>query len=67
MVYGSRTFSPPDICPPYEKWHVWTSAPQTIDRGGLMPPQQMHNGGYFPPLKTMGGHLPPPPFLILIP
>ena len=49
---GSRTFPPPPgHLPPYEKWHVWTSAPQAIDRGGYLPPQQMHNGGYLPPLK----------------
>ena len=33
-VRGAGHSPPPGHLPPYEKWHVWTSAPQAIDRGG---------------------------------
>ena len=36
-IIGSRTSPPPPPhghLPPFEKWHVWTSATQAIDRGG---------------------------------
>ena len=29
---------PPGHVPPYEKWHMRTSAPQAIDIGGHVPP-----------------------------
>ena len=46
-----RTPPPPGHVPPYEKWHMWTSAPQAIDIGGHVPPP--------PQLKKGVGHLPP--------
>ena len=37
-----RTFPPPPPghVPPYEKWHMRTSAPQAIDIGGHVPPTE---------------------------
>ena len=36
--YRSVGHFPPEHVPPYEKWHMRTSAPQAINIGGHVPP-----------------------------
>ena len=52
MSVGHSPPPPPGHVPPYEKWHMRTSAPQEIDIGGHVPPQLKKGVGHLPPNQS---------------